>query len=217
MKKKVKKIIVLGPQGSGKDTQSEKLSKELKIPFFGMGDIFRQELKNKTKIGKKVADLINKGQLVPDKIALELLKKRLAKKKAQKGFILNGFPRNINQAKMLEKVVIIDLVMEIYISDKEGIHRLSGRRVCPVCGATFHIKYKPPKEENICDYCGAELIVREDDKEQAIKKRLKIYHQRTEPVFDYYRQKGLYLKINGEQTINNVFKEIINKLKKIIE
>jgi len=211
---KVKRIIILGPQGSGKDTQSEMLSKKLKIPFFGMGDIFRREIKNKTKIGQKAASLINKGQLVPDKIALELLEKRLGKKDTKKGFILNGFPRNINQAKMLDKVAKIDLVLEIHISDKEGIHRLSGRRVCPVCGATFHIKYKPPKKENICDYCQTELVVRKDDKKEAIKKRLKIYHQRTEPVFDYYREKGLYLRINGEKPIDSVFKEIINKLEK---
>ena len=212
---KVKRIIILGPQGSGKDTQSEMLSKKLKIPFFGMGDIFRREIKNKTKIGQKAASLINKGQLVPDKIALELLEKRLGKKDTKKGFILNGFPRNINQAKMLAKIVKINLVMEIHISDKEGIHRLSGRRVCPVCGATFHIKYKPSKKENVCDYCQTELVVRKDDKKEAIKKRLKIYHQRTEPVFDYYREEGLYLRINGEKPIDSVFKEIINKLKKL--
>jgi len=211
--KKIRNIVVIGPQGSGKDTQSEMLSKEFNYPFIVMSDLFRQEIKRGSKIGRKVSRLIKQGKLAPDSMALALLKKRLKQKDSKKGYILNGFPRNIKQAKALDKITKIDLVLELFISDKEAVKRLSGRRFCPVCSATYHIKFKPPKKRGICDLCGSRLMVREDDKPGVIKKRLLIYHQQTEPVLDYYRQKGIYLWINGEQPISDVFKEIKKKIK----
>ena len=213
--KNIKNILVFGPQGSGKDTQSEMLSRYLNIPSVVMGDLIRKEIKEMTEVGQKVSELYKEGKLAPDEIALSLLKKMITSEDTENGCILNGFPRNLKQAKALEKITHIDLVVELYISDEEGIQRLSGRRVCPDCGVTFHLKFKPSKKEGICDRCGEKLIIREDDKPEAIKKRLAIYHQETEPLREYYKEKGIYLKINGEQSIPDVFEEIKNKLKSL--
>ncbi len=213
--KNIKNILVFGPQGSGKDTQSEMLSRYLNIPSVVMGDLIRKEIKEMTEVGQKVSELYKEGKLAPDEIALSLLKKMITSEDTENGCILNGFPRNLKQAKALEKITHIDLVVELYISDEEGIQRLSGRRVCPDCGTTFHLKFKPSKKEGICDRCGEKLIIREDDKPEAIKKRLAIYHQETEPLREYYKEKGIYLKINGEQSIPDVFEEIKNKLKSL--
>jgi adenylate kinase len=212
---KIKNILIIGPQGSGKDTQSEMLARKRKIPFIVMGDLFRKEIKKKSKLGKLAANLINKGILVSDKITFALIKNRLGKNDAQKGYILNGYPRNLKQAKMLGKITGIDLVIELWISDKESLRRLSGRRFCPDCATTYHVFYKKPKIENVCDKCGARLIIRKDDKIPVIKKRLGIYHKSTEPIFSYYQKHSRFLKINGEQPIRRVFKDLVKKIIKI--
>ena len=180
--KNPRRIIIFGPQGSGKDTQSERLSRHLKIPPVITGDLFRKEISKRTKIGKIVSRRLKEGKLAPDEITISLVRKKLKEKKLKKGFILNGFPRNLKQAKALDKITAIDWVIELFISDKEGIRRLSGRRLCPVCGATFHLQYKPPKKPGLCDHCRKKLVIREDDKPEIIKKRLSIYHKETEPV-----------------------------------
>lgn len=212
---KIKNILIIGPQGSGKDTQSEMLARKRKIPFIVMGDLFRREIKKKSRLGKLAAGLINKGILVSDKITFALIKNRLGKNDAQKGYILNGYPRNLKQAKMLGSITAIDLVIELWISDKESLRRLSGRRFCPDCATTYHVVYKKPKNKNVCDKCGSRLIIREDDKIPVIKKRLGIYHQSTEPILKFYRKNGLYLKIDGEQAISKVFTDILRKIKNI--
>ncbi|MFH1366876.1 MAG: nucleoside monophosphate kinase [Patescibacteria group bacterium] len=212
---KIKNIIIIGPQGSGKDTQSEMLARKRQIPFIVMGDLFRREIKSKSLIGLKVVKLMNQGILASDNLTFSLLKKRLSKNDVKKGYILNGFPRNLKQAKMLEKIARIDLAIELWISDKESLRRLSGRRFCPACKTTYHIIYKKPKKKNICDKCKTELIIREDDKVAVIKKRLGIYHKQTEPIFKYYRKKTKVLRINGEQPIRRVFTDLFKKIKTV--
>ncbi|MFA5069920.1 MAG: nucleoside monophosphate kinase [Patescibacteria group bacterium] len=213
--KKIKNILLIGPQGSGKDTQSEMLARKRKVPFIVMGDLFRREIEKKSRLGNLLANLMNKGILVSDKITFAILKNRLRKNDALKGFILNGFPRNLKQAKMLGKLVKIDLVIELWISDKESLRRLAGRRFCPGCSATYHLFYKKPKEKNICDKCGHSLITRKDDKIPVIKKRLGIYHRQTEPIFRYYKKNSRYLKTNGEQPIKRVFLDIGREIKNL--
>jgi len=212
---KIRNILIVGPQGSGKDTQSEMLARKRKIPVIVMGDLLRQEIKKKSKLGRLADKLINKGSLVSDKITFALLKNRLGKNDCQNGFILNGYPRDLKQAKMLDKIVAVDLAIELWISDKESLRRLAGRRFCPVCRQTYHVIYKKPKVKNICDKCGSKLIVREDDKVPVIKKRLSIYHKLTEPIFSFYQKNSRFLKINGEQPIRRVFNDLVKKINKI--
>ena len=211
--KKIKNILIIGPPGSGKDTQSVLLSKKLKVSFIVMGDLFRQEIKRKSKEGRRADKLIERGQLAPDEMTFNLLEKRLKRGDTAKGFILDGFPRDSKQARMLEKIAPIDIVLELWISDQESLRRLAGRRFCPRCKVTYHLIYKKSRRKGICDKCGGKLIVRDDDKVSVIKKRLAIYHRQTEPIFSYYKREGVHLKINGEPAISRVFSEIVRKLK----
>lgn len=204
------KIILLGSPISGKGTQAEMLSKKLGIPHISTGNIFRYNIQKKTKLGKIAAKLINQGKFVPDDITNQLLDKSL--RKIKNGFILDGYPRNLNQARALEKISLIDYAFFVKISDKEAIQRITGRRVCLSCGRVYHLKYQPPKKKGICDFCQKELIHREDDSKEVIQKRLKIYHQNTEPLIDYYRQKGILIEINGEQPIEKVQRDILKKI-----
>lgn len=208
-----RRIIVFGPQASGKGTQAEILSQELKVPWISTGEIFRQNIQKQTDLGKLASQYLNKGKLVPDDVTNQLVAKRLKGTDILKGFVFDGYPRNRAQADALEGMTKIEVALEIWISDKEAIMRISGRRVCQ-CGMIYHIKFNPPKKESICDQCGAELIQREDDKEEAIKQRLAIYHQDTEPLLKLYLAKGILIRINGEQPIPKVTREIFQKLSK---
>jgi len=210
MAQKALNIIFLGPPTSGKGTQAEMLAKKIGLVSISTGNIFRENIQKKTKLGKIAASFIDKGKLVPDDITNQLIAKTL--KKIKRGFILDGYPRNLSQAKALEKIVKIDSVFYIKISDKEAIQRIVGRRVCPACGRVYHIKVMRPKKKGICDVCGSKLIHREDDRKEVIKKRLKIYHRDTEPVVGFYRKKGLLIEINGEQSIKEVYQDIVGKL-----
>ncbi len=212
MKNKIHKIIILGPQGSGKGTQAEFLSKKLIVPNISIGQLLRNEIENKTEIGKQAKEFMNKGQLVPNSIAHKLAKNRIKKDDCKNGFIFDGFPRIIIQAKFIETVTNISSVILVNISDDEAIYRLSGRRTCTKCGEIYHIKFNPPKTENICDKCGGKLEIREDDTEDSIRKRLKIYHTETEEVVEYYRDKNLLIEINGEQSIEKVKRDIFSSL-----
>lgn len=203
-------IIMLGPQGSGKGTQAQLLAQKLNIPAISMGDIIRNEIKKKkSKIGKTIEPFVKKGELIPLEINNQLLEQRLKQKDAQAGFILDGYPRNITQAKYLDKITDLTHAIEIDISDQESIERLGGRRTCKKCAAVYHIKYNRPKKGNICDKCGGELFIRDDDYPDAIKQRLEIYHKDTEPILDYYKKKGILYKIRGEQNIKDVNKDVI--------
>ncbi|MBD3252535.1 adenylate kinase [Candidatus Pacearchaeota archaeon] len=201
------KLLIIGPQGSGKGTQAEILSEKLRIPHISTGDIFRS-LQGPLK--KKVDEIINKGNLVPDELTLEILKNRLEKEDCKKGFILDGFPRNLNQARLLKKITKIDKVIEITLDDKTAIKRITGRRLCKKCKINYNIFTEPkPKNPEICDECGGKLVRRKDDTENAVKKRLEIYKKETLPVLKEYDN---ILTINGNQSIKEMTEEIINNL-----
>lgn len=204
-------IVFLGSQGSGKGTQASKLSEELNIPHISTGNIFRYHLKNQTELGVEVGKYINQGLLAPDEVVNKIIADRLSASDSVNGFVLDGYPRNIFQAEFLDKLVEVNYVLEVYISDEEAIRRLAGRRVCQ-CGATYHLEHNKSKIENICDYCGRDLFIRDDDQPAAIKKRLAIYHEETEPLINYYQQKSRLFRINGEQMIMEVHEEIIGVL-----
>jgi len=206
---KVRKIVILGPQASGKGTQAEFLAREYKLPHISTGEISRREAKKKTRFGKFVAKLINSGFLVPDNIINKIVEKRLRQSDARKGFILDGYPRNLSQAKALDRMTNLDIVIELRIPDGISIMRISGRRVCS-CERIYHLKFDPPKKKGICDYCGKKLVIREDETPRAIKKRLSIYHKQTEPLIEYYTKKRILVKVDGRPPIASV-KKLIKK------
>ena len=199
------KLIFIGPQGSGKGTQAKIISKRLGIPHISTGDLLRSAT---GKLREEIDSYIVKGNLLPDRNMLEVLREKLEQESCEKGFILDGFPRNLEQAEMLDDIVAIDKVIEIYISDDEAIMRLSGRVSCSECGRGYNLVTMPPKDGEKCDECGGKLVQRDDDKEKAIRKRLEIYHRETEPMLKYYNA----VRINGEQEIEWVTKEIISIL-----
>jgi len=207
------KILLIGPQGSGKDTQAKMLGEKFKIPYISMGNIFRDNIREETILGKIVKKYISKGKLVPDLLTNKLIKKHLAKDEMKKGFILDGYPRNISQAKFLDKTTKLNFVVEIYIKNIEVVKRVSGLRSCRKCGAIYHMKYKPPKSAGICEKCGARLYIRKDDKKEKIKQRLKIYHSKTEKLLKFYKNKKNIITIDGEQSIEKVFKDIVKAVK----
>ena len=199
--------MILGPQASGKGTQAEFLARQYKVPHIATGDIARIEAKKKTKFGRYVADLYSKGKLIPDNDINQIVKKRLRQKDAQNGFVFDGYPRTLPQAKALDKMTNLDIVIELQIPDHVSISRLSGRRSC-VNSHIYHLRFNPPKKKGICDICGKKLIQREDDK--SIRKRLSIYHKQTEPLVRYYGKKEILAKIDGRPPISAV-KKLINK------
>lgn len=205
------KFVFLGPPGAGKGTLAVEAAKLYNIPHISTGDIFRAAIKNQTELGKKVKSVIDSGALVSDELTVALVKERLEKADAQKGFILDGFPRTIPQAEALENIVKIGCVVNFDISDEEVIRRLSGRRICPDCGQSFHTEFVKPKKENICDSCGSALIIREDDKIESIKKRLETYRVQTAPLIDFYKNKKLLKDIDARpaaSAILEVFKNM---------
>ncbi|HNZ86294.1 MAG TPA: adenylate kinase [bacterium] len=204
-------IVFIGMPGSGKGTQAQKLAQKLNYPFVSTGDLFRSQIEKQTEIGKKAKQIIDGGNLVDDDVTFELLKQGLKDFDISRGLILDGFPRNLNQAKMLDEYLKIDKVININLSESEVLTRIGGRRTC-ICGATYHIKFNPPKQKNICDVCGKELFIREDAKEEAIKTRIEIYNKSVDPLLDFYRKKGLVLDIDGNPPIDEVTTEINNKL-----
>ncbi len=212
VKNKIYKIVILGPPASGKGTQATFLAERLNIPSISVGQILRDEVEKESECGKMVKDQMKSGGLVSNAIVNKLVRKRLEQPDCQRGFVFDGFPRIMIQAKYLDTLIKITHVLEIAVSDQEVINRLSGRRTCPRCGRVYHLKFNPPKKDELCDDCQVKLEIREDDTEQAIRRRLKIYHQETEEVVGYYREKGLLIRINGEQSIEDVRAEIFNKL-----
>jgi len=202
------RIILIGSQGSGKGTQAQIISKELGIPHISTGDIFRNLT---SPLKQEVDELINKGKLAPDDLTIKILKQRLQQPDTKKGFILDGFPRNINQVKLLKKITPIDTIIEITLSDNEAIKRISGRRLCKKCNINYNIITEPkPKNPEVCDKCGEKLTQRGDDYEEAVKKRLDTYHKETEPILNYYSD---VIRINGNQTIEKISQDILRLLK----
>lgn len=208
----IDKIAIFGPQGSGKGTQAELLAKKLDIDSVSTGNIFRQEIKEKTPFGKKIQINILLGHLVPDKLTIEIVSQKIQDILSRnRGFILDGFPRNKKQMLALQKITELTHVLVIEISDEEAVRRISQRLVC-VCGKTYHLKFNPPKNDSLCDECGRQLFVREDDKPHSVKKRLEIYHKATEPLYEYYGKLGILARIDGEQSIQKVYEDIMKVL-----
>jgi len=211
-------FIMLGPQGSGKGTQAEFLATRFKIPTVSTGALYRDNIKRKTKLGKLAEKFTKQGILGPNYLTNNMMKAELVKAKYKKGVILDGYPRSMNQAKFLDKLLKVDLAILIDISQKETIRRLSKRRVCSQCGQTYHLEFKRPKKFGLCDKCGGKLSQRADDFPKAIKKRLKVYQKQTKPILDYYQKQGKLIKINGEAPIpaisERVSKELVKKFKK---
>ncbi len=196
------KIIILGAPGAGKGTQAEAVSEALKIPTISTGNIIREALKSGSEMGLKAKEYMESGRLVPDDVVIGIIRDRLSWPDCKNGFILDGFPRTIPQAEALEKMGIeIDRVIEIKVDDDVIARRVSGRRVCPACGATYHTKYKLPEVEDVCDRCGDALIQRKDDKPETVKERLHVYHEQTEPLKDYYAAKDKLSVVVGQEIV----------------
>lgn len=208
------KLVLIGSPGAGKGTQAKILSKHFNIAHISTGDLLRDEINIKSKLGLEIIDIINSGQLVSDDIVELLLSNRIKKQDCKNGFILDGYPRNVTQAENLPSIVgNIDKVILITVADELIIERMVGRRACSKCGQMYHIENNPPKKEGICDICSADLIQREDDNEETVKNRLLVYHNSTSPIIDYYKSKGLLLEVNGVGDINEISSNLINILK----
>lgn len=207
------KLLIFGPQASGKGTQASKIAQHYNISHISTGNIFRANISQGTELGILAEKLMNKGILVPDDLTNNLIKNRLAENDCKDGFILDGYPRTKNQTEFLDTLQYnFDAAINLKIPKEEIIKRISNRRVCVDCKENFNLIYKQPKEKGSCDKCGGKLVQREDDQPEAIKKRLETYHNQTEPLLGFYKEKGILININGEQPINDVFEEIIEKL-----
>lgn len=209
------KLVFLGPPGAGKGTLAVLVSQEYTIPHISTGEIFRTAIREKTPLGLKVQAVIDAGQLVGDDITIQLVKERLTQEDAKNGFILDGFPRTIPQAEALGEIITIDSAINFDIDDTLVVERLSGRRVCKTCNKNYHITFMPPKEEGICDKCGSELIVREDDKIEAITKRLEVYRTQTEPLINFYDSKKMLTNIDASAVSGIVFEAFCKLFPKI--
>jgi adenylate kinase len=208
------KILIFGVQGSGKGTQSQLIAEKIGIPAVSSGDVLR-DTDDSTEIGRRVRSFMNTGELVPDELMNDIILQRLSKDDTQDGFLLEGYPRNLTQAELMDEVIQFDKVIVIEISDEEGIRRLSGRRTCANkdCDAIYNINTAPkPQKEGVCDRCGSEVKQRDDDKEEAVARRMDIYHNQTKSVIEFYERKGILEKINGEKSIEDVHSEIVKKL-----
>ncbi|MBO8157488.1 MAG: adenylate kinase [Bacillaceae bacterium] len=210
-------LILMGLPGAGKGTQADKIIETYDIPHISTGDMFRSAIKEGTELGKKAKSFMDKGDLVPDEVTIGIVKERLSKPDCEKGFLLDGFPRTIAQAEALDQLLEelgtqIDHVLHIDVPQEKLVDRLTGRRICPTCGATYHVEFNPPKQDGKCDHDGSELIQRDDDKPETVKNRLDVNIQQTEPLLNYYRKKGDLVAVNGDQDINKVFEDISEKL-----
>lgn len=211
------KIIMLGAPGAGKGTQAKKIAAKYSIPHISTGDIFRANIKNGTELGNKAKTYMDQGLLVPDELVVDLVVDRVKQDDCKNGYVLDGFPRTIPQAEALDKALAaigekMDYAIDVDVPDDNIVHRMSGRRACVGCGATYHLEYAPTKTEGICDACGKELILRDDDKPETVKKRLGVYHEQTQPLIDYYTNAGILKTVDGTIDINDVFQAIVDIL-----
>ena len=211
------KIIMLGAPGAGKGTQAKKIAEKYQIPHVSTGDIFRSNIKEGTQLGRKAKEYMDQGALVPDELTIGMLMDRIQQEDCQNGYVLDGFPRTIPQAESLQKAITemgqkIDFAINVDVPDENIINRMSGRRACISCGATYHIVYNPSKVAGICDVCGSELVLRDDDKPETVKKRLAVYHDQTRPLIDYYKEAGVLVNVDGTQELNKVFSDITDIL-----
>lgn len=207
------KIIMLGAPGAGKGTQAQMIADKYKIPHISTGDIFRENVKNGTALGMEAKKYMDQGALVPDELTVRILLDRVAQDDCKNGYVLDGFPRTIPQAEVLDEAISklgdkIDFAINVEVPDENIIRRMSGRRACLSCGATFHVEHVPPKKEGICDRCGKELVLRDDDKEETVKNRLDVYHKQTQPLIDFYTQKNILKTVDGTVDMQDVFAAI---------
>lgn len=210
------KLVLIGCPGAGKGTQAKMLSKKYDIAHISTGDLLREQIKKGTELGKKVSEIINAGGLVSDDIVSAMLAERIKADDCKKGYILDGYPRNVSQAEGLDSIVgSLDKVICYEVDDDVIVDRMSGRRSCPKCGKMYHVRYNPPKTEGICDDCGENLIQREDDNEETVLNRLKVYHETTAPVIDFYDNKGILLRTSGVGDINEIFGNVCKALEGI--
>lgn len=211
------KIIMLGAPGAGKGTQAKKIAGKYNIPHISTGDIFRANIKNGTELGKKAKTYMDQGLLVPDELVVDLVVDRVNQEDCANGYVLDGFPRTIPQAEALTEALKklgqkMDYAIDVNVPDENIVNRMSGRRACVGCGATYHMVYAPTKQEGICDTCGGELILRDDDKPETVQKRLNVYHEQTQPLIDYYTREGILRTVDGTIDIDEVFRQIVNLL-----
>lgn len=198
------KIILLGAPGAGKGTQAERISRQYNIPTLSTGEILRSQVRGGTELGLQAKEYMDKGELVPDALVVGMVAAFLSSDENKNGYILDGFPRSIPQAEALDSMgITIDKVLSIEVADETIVERMSGRRVCPKCGASYHVKYNPPKTEGVCDECGADLIIRADDNEATVKERLNVYHKQTEPLKDFYAKKGNLVTVQGCEKVDD--------------
>ncbi len=211
------KIIMLGAPGAGKGTQAKMIAERFDIPHISTGDIFRSNTQRGTELGRLAKTYMDAGDLVPDDVTIAMVLDRITEEDCENGYILDGFPRNLFQAESLtaaldERQQMIDYAIDVDVPDEAIVERMSGRRSCLNCGAVYHIVYNPPKEEGICDICGEKLVLRDDDKEETVLNRLKVYHDQTYPLIDYYNREGILVTVDGTQDVDKVFADIVSIL-----
>ena len=211
------KIVMLGAPGAGKGTQAKMIAAKYQIPHISTGDIFRANIKNGPELGKKAKSYMDQGLLVPDELTVDLVIDRLAQDDCKNGYILDGFPRTIPQAEALDTALAklgekMDYAIDVDVPDENIVSRMSGRRACTGCGATYHIVYNPSKKGECCEVCGEKLILRDDDKPETVQKRLNVYHEQTQPLIDYYTKQSILRTVDGTQDMNDVFAEIVKIL-----
>lgn len=211
------KIIMLGAPGAGKGTQAKQIAGKYGIPHISTGDIFRANIKEGTELGKKAKEYMDQGLLVPDELTCDLVVDRINQEDCKNGFVLDGFPRTIPQAEALDAALTklgqkMDYAIDVDVPDENIVNRMGGRRACINCGATYHIVSIPPKKEGICDTCGNELVLRDDDKPETVQKRLNVYHEQTQPLIDYYTKQGILKSVDGTQPMEDVFAAIVEIL-----
>jgi adenylate kinase len=211
------RIIMLGAPGAGKGTQAKKIVEKYAIPHISTGDIFRANIKNGTELGKKAKTYMDQGLLVPDELTCDLVVDRIQQEDAQNGYILDGFPRTIPQAECLTEALKklnsnIDHAIDVDVPDENIVKRMSGRRACLKCGATYHLEYAAPKTEGVCDACGDSVVLRDDDKPETVGKRLEVYHEQTKPLIEYYKAQGVLTTIDGTKSLDEVFQQIMDIL-----
>ena len=207
------KIIMLGAPGAGKGTQAKMIADKYGVPHISTGDIFRANIKNGTELGMEAKKYMDQGLLVPDELTVRILLDRVAQDDCKNGYVLDGFPRTIPQAEVLDSELTklgdhIDYAINVDVPDENIVKRMSGRRACLTCGATYHIEHVPPKKEGICDVCGSELVLRDDDKPETVKNRLNVYHEQTQPLIDFYTEKGVLKTVDGTVPMEEVFASI---------
>ncbi|EGY80182.1 adenylate kinase [Peptoniphilus indolicus] len=211
------KLVILGPPGAGKGTQAESIIEKYNIPHISTGDIFRENINNETELGKKAKGYMDKGLLVPDEVVIEIVEDRLQRDDCKDGFLLDGFPRTVQQAVSLDAMLDrmgtkLDRVINIEVDPKILVERAVGRRICKTCGTTYHVKFNPPKVEGVCDKDGTPLIQRADDTEETVSTRIQVYLDQTTPLIDYYKAQSLLLNVDGEQEISEVFNAVVKGL-----